>query len=97
MLGLSERQKKWVAAGVTSVAVTVVCTFVVCICWGLLKVVDLAAPALVPVVLGVLLVGVGALGAVEKARNKKKAASVLPAVDENAVETVEDNNEKDKN
>ena len=55
MLGLSERQKKWVAAGVTSVAVTVVCTFVVCICWGLLKVVDLAAPALVPVVLGVLL------------------------------------------
>jgi hypothetical protein len=49
------------------------------------------------VVLGVLIVGVGVLGAVEKARNKKKVANVLPAVDENAVETVEDNNEKDKN
>ena len=55
MLGLSERQRKWVAAGVTSIAVTIVCTFVVGICWGLLKAVDLAAPALVPVVLGVLL------------------------------------------
>ncbi|MBE6397346.1 MAG: hypothetical protein E7046_10110, partial [Lentisphaerae bacterium] len=55
MLGLSERQRKWVAAGVTSIAVTVVCTFAMAICWGLLKVVDLAAPALVPVVLGVLL------------------------------------------
>ena len=55
MLGLSERQRKWVAAGVTSIAVTVVCTFAMAIFWGLLKVVDLAAPALVPVVLGVLL------------------------------------------
>lgn len=55
MIGLSERQKKWVAAGVTSIAVTIVGTFVMGICWGLLKVVDLAAPALVPVVLGVLL------------------------------------------
>ena len=55
MIGLSERQRKWVAAGVTSIAVAIVCTFVVGICWGLLKVIDLAAPALVPVVLGVLL------------------------------------------
>ena len=55
MIGLSERQKKWAAAGITSVAVMVVCAFVMGICWGLLKVVDLAAPALVPVVLGILL------------------------------------------
>ena len=55
MFGLSERQRKWVAAGITSIAVTVVCTFAMAICWGLLKVLDLAAPALVPVVLGVLL------------------------------------------
>ena len=55
MIGLSERQKKWVAAGVTSVAVTLVGAFVLGICWVLFKVVDLAAPALVPVVLGVLL------------------------------------------
>ena len=55
MIGLSERQKKWAAAGITTVAVTVVCAFVLGICWALLKVVDLAAPALVPVVLGVLL------------------------------------------
>jgi hypothetical protein len=39
MIGLSDRQKKWVAAGVTSIAVTIVCTFVVGICWGLLKVI----------------------------------------------------------
>ena len=55
MIGMSERQKKWAAAGITSVAVTVVCAFVVGICWGILKVVDMAAPALVPVVLGILL------------------------------------------
>ena len=55
MIELSERQKKWAAAGITSVAVTLVCAFAVGICWMLLKVVDLAAPALVPVVLGVLL------------------------------------------
>ena len=55
MIEFSERQRKWVAAGITSVAVTLVCAFVVGICWMLLKVVDLAAPALVPVVLGVLL------------------------------------------
>ena len=55
MLGLSERQKRWVAAGVTSIAVAIVCTFVMGICRGMLKIVDLAAPALVPVVLGVLL------------------------------------------
>jgi predicted PurR-regulated permease PerM len=55
MLGLSERQKKWVAAGVTSVAVAIVCTFVVGIFWGLLKIVDLASPALIPVFMGILL------------------------------------------
>ena len=55
MIGLSERQRKWVAAGLTSIAVMVVFTFAVGICWGVLKMVDLAAPALVPVVLGVLL------------------------------------------
>ena len=55
MIGLSERQRKWAAAGITTVAVTVVSAFVLGICWALLKVVDLAAPALVPVVLGVLL------------------------------------------
>jgi predicted PurR-regulated permease PerM len=55
MIELSERQKKWAAAGITSVAVTLVFAFVVGICWMLLKLVDLAAPALVPVVLGVLL------------------------------------------
>lgn len=55
MIELSERQKKWAAAGITSVAVTLVFAFVVGICWMLLELVDLAAPALVPVVLGVLL------------------------------------------
>ena len=55
MFGLSERQKKWVAAGITSVAVAVVFVFAMAICWGLLKVADLAAPALIPVVLGILL------------------------------------------
>ena len=55
MIGLSDRQKKWVAAGVTSVAVAIVCTFVVGIFWGLLKIVDLASPALVPVFMGILL------------------------------------------
>lgn len=55
MIGLSDRQKKWVAAGVTSVAVAIVCTFVLGIFWGLLKIVDLASPALIPVFMGILL------------------------------------------
>lgn len=55
MIGLSERQKKWVCAGITSVAVAIVCAFVLGILWILVKLVDLASPAVVPVVLGVLL------------------------------------------
>ena len=55
MLELSERQRKWAAAGVTSLAVALVCAFVLGVGWAVLKVLDRASPALVPVIMGFFL------------------------------------------
>ena len=55
MIELSGRQRKWAAAGVTLLAVAVVGAFVLGIVWVVLKVLDLAAPALVPVMMGLFL------------------------------------------
>lgn len=55
MIDLSDRQKKWAAAGVTTFAVSMVVAFAVAIGWALLKVLHLAAPALVPVMMGLFL------------------------------------------
>ena len=52
---LSDRQRKWIAAGITTLAVSMVCAFAVGIGWVLLKALDLAAPALVPVIVGLFL------------------------------------------
>ena len=55
MLELSSRQRRWAAAGVTSLAAAIVGAFVLGIGWIVLKVLDLAAPALVPVMMGLFL------------------------------------------
>ncbi len=55
MIDLSERQRKWTAAGVTSLAVVVVAAFALGIGWLVLKMLHLAAPALAPVILGMFL------------------------------------------
>ena len=55
MIDLSERQRKWAAAGVTTLAVSLVCAFVCVVGWAILKVLDLASPALVPVIMGLFL------------------------------------------
>ena len=55
MLELSERQRKWAAAGVTSLAVALVCAFVLGVGWAVLKILDRASPALVPVMMGFFL------------------------------------------
>ena len=55
MIDLSRRQKKWAAAGVTSLAVAMVGAFVLGIGWVVLKVLNMAAPALIPVIMGLLL------------------------------------------
>ena len=55
MIELSNRQKKWAAAGITALAVSMVATFVLAIGWSVLKVLELASPALVPVMMGLFL------------------------------------------
>ena len=55
MIDLSDRQKRWAAAGVTTLAVSMVCAFVCVIGWALLKVLELASPALIPVMMGLFL------------------------------------------
>lgn len=55
MIDLSERQRKWTAAGITSLAVVVVAAFAIGIGWLVLKMLHLAAPAIVPVILGLFL------------------------------------------
>ncbi len=55
MIDLSERQKVWAAAAVTSLAVAVVVSFALGLGWVALKALHLAAPALVPVILGLFL------------------------------------------
>ena len=55
MIDLSDRQKRWAAAGVTTLAVSMVCAFVFTIGWVILKVLDLASPALIPVIMGLFL------------------------------------------
>ena len=55
MIELSGRQTKWAAAGITSFAVAVVVAFALGIGWVVLKVLDLAAPALIPVFMGLFL------------------------------------------
>ena len=55
MIDLSDRQKSWAAAGVTTLAVSMVCAFVCVIGWALLKVLELASPALIPVMMGLFL------------------------------------------
>ena len=55
MIDLSKRQKKWAAAGVTTLAVSMVIAFVFAIGWAALKVLDLASPALIPVMMGLFL------------------------------------------
>ena len=55
MLNLSDRQRKWAAAGITSLAVAMVGAFALAIGWGVLKLLNLAAPALIPVIMGLLL------------------------------------------
>ena len=46
MIDLSERQKVWAAAAITSLAAMVVLSFVLGIGWIVLKVLHLAAPAM---------------------------------------------------
>ncbi len=55
MLDLSSRQRRWAAAGVTSLAVAVTVAFVLGIGWIVLTVIHLASPALVPVIMGLFL------------------------------------------
>ena len=55
MVELSKRQQKWAAAGVTALAVTMVVAFVLSIGWAILKVLDRASPALIPVMMGLFL------------------------------------------
>ena len=55
MIDLSERQKVWAAAAITSLAAMVVLSFVLGIGWIVLKVLHLAAPALIPVITGLFL------------------------------------------
>lgn len=55
MIELSERQRMWVAAGITSVAAVAVLSFVFGIGWVVLRVLHLASPALVPVIVGLFL------------------------------------------
>ena len=55
MIDLSERQKVWAAAAITSLAAMVVLSFVLGIGWIVLKVLHLAAPALIPVIAGLFL------------------------------------------
>ncbi len=55
MIDLSERQKRWAAAGVTTLAVSMVLAFVCAVGWAVLKVLDLASPALIPVMMGLFL------------------------------------------
>ena len=55
MIDLSNRQKKWAAAGVTSLAVALVVAFALGIGWFVLKILNMAAPALTPVIIGLLL------------------------------------------
>ena len=55
MIDLSNRQKKWAAAGVTSLAVALVVAFALGIGWFVLKLLNLTAPALIPVIMGLLL------------------------------------------
>ena len=55
MIDLSNRQKKWAAAGVTSLAVALVVAFALGIGWFVLKLLNLTAPALTPVIMGLLL------------------------------------------
>jgi predicted PurR-regulated permease PerM len=55
MLDFTESQKKTIAAGITLVAAAVVVAFAVCVGWLALKVVSIAAPAIIPLVIGVFL------------------------------------------
>jgi len=55
MIELSERQRRWAAAGITLLAVAVVAAFVAVMCWIALRILHLAAPALVPVIMGLFL------------------------------------------
>ncbi len=55
MIDLSKRQKAWAAAGVTTLAVSVVGAFVFAIGWLALRVLHMASPALVPVMMGLFL------------------------------------------
>ena len=55
MIDLSDRQKRWAAAGVTTLAVSLVCAFVCIVGWAILKVLELASPALIPVMMGLFL------------------------------------------
>ena len=55
MIDLSNRQKKWAAAGITSLAVALVVAFALGIGWFVLKILNMAAPALTPVIMGLLL------------------------------------------
>ena len=55
MIDLSSRQKKWAAAGITSLAAALVVAFALGIGWFVLKLLNLTAPALTPVIMGLLL------------------------------------------
>lgn len=55
MIDMSERQKRWTAAGITTLAVSAVAVFAIGIGWLVLKVLDIAAPALIPVIVGLFL------------------------------------------
>lgn len=55
MIDMSDRQRWWTAAGITTLAVSAVCAFTLGVGWVVLKALDLAAPALIPVIVGMLL------------------------------------------
>jgi len=55
MFGLSDKQRKTVASGMTLLSFTVVFVFVVAVAWALLKFLAYASAAIVPVVLGFFL------------------------------------------
>jgi predicted PurR-regulated permease PerM len=55
MINFTPTQKKMVAAGLTVLSLAVVLVFTLCIGWAVLKFLDIASPALTPVIMGVFL------------------------------------------
>ena len=55
MLDFTDNQKRTIAAGLTLVAASVVVAFALAVCWLAMKILAIAAPALIPLVIGMFL------------------------------------------